>query len=163
MAFTSDIIAAYRRPAAVMRRQLDAAGEERALILLMASLLLFFVAALPGLSREALESEGGRTFAALAAGRFLGGVLIAPLALYALAGLSQIVVRCVSGGGTWLHARMALFWSLAVVTPLVLLRGLIEGVVGPGPVFDAVVGVIGGGVFVALWMIHLRVTLERTS
>ncbi len=162
MAFVSDIAAAYRRPSAVMRRRLEGAGEERALIILIASLLLFFVAALPGLERRALAHDGGPGFAALAAGRFLGGVMIAPLAMYALAGLSQIVVGMVWGGGTWLRARMALFWSLAVVTPLVLLRGLIEGLFGPGPAYDAV-GLVGGVAFAAFWMIHLRVTLERAS
>ncbi|MFV2052882.1 YIP1 family protein [Aliiroseovarius sp. YM-037] len=157
MSVTRDIVEAYRAPRRVMARQLAAGvGEERALAYVMTACFLMFVARLPLLSRQAhIRPEDGE-FSTLAGGAFLGAVLMAPLVFYALAALSHAVAKAFGGQGTWLSARLALFWSLLVICPLMLFHGLVAGFIGEGPALTLVnVGV--GVVFLWLWISALRV------
>ena len=157
MSVTRDIVEAYRTPRRVMARQLAAGvGEERALGYVMIACLLMFVARLPLLSRQAhLHPEDGE-FSTLAGGAFLGAVLMAPLVFYGLAALSHAIAKAFGGQGSWLSARLALFWSLLVICPLMLFQGLVAGFIGDGPALTLVnIGV--GIVFLWLWISALRV------
>lgn len=69
---------------------------------------------------------------------------------YLLAALSRLVGRALGGQGTWYGARVALFWALASVGPLMLLQGLVSGMIGPGPALSAVT-VLVGVAFLWLW------------
>jgi hypothetical protein len=74
---------------------------------------------------------------------------------YALAALSRLVARTLGGQGTWYGARVALFWALAAIGPLMLLQGLVSGMIGPGPALTAVtVGI--GAAFFWLWFTLLH-------
>ncbi len=127
------------------------AGEERALAWVMIACLLFFVAQLPRLSREAHLNPEGPPFEAVVGGAFLGTVLIAPLIFYAIAALSHLVARLFGGQGTWLHARLALFWGLMAVTPLVLLQGLVAGFVGAGASLS-LISLLCFAMFLFVWL-----------
>lgn len=160
MAVTSDILATYRNPRAVMRRHLaGGAREDRALIFLFAACLLIFVAQWPRLSREAYLNPEVPLDARIGAA-LLGWMFIAPLCLYAIAAASHLVARAFGGRGTFFSARMALFWSLLAAAPLFLLHGLVAGFVGPG----AGLRVTGLGVlavFLGIWFLSLT-TAERS-
>ena len=54
-------------------------------------------------------------------------------------------------------ARIALFWALATVSPLLLLQGLVAGLIGPGPALWATSAVVGLG-FLWLWLTMLHET-----
>lgn len=155
MSVSADILKAYGAPRRVMRRQLAQSGEDRAFAYLMAAVFLFFLARLPALSREVFLNGGEPGFAALASGTFLGAVLIAPLVFYGLAALSHMIARLLGGRGSWLSARLALFWSLLTVSPLVLLQGLVAGFIGPG-VELSITSYAVGLTFAAFWIINLR-------
>ncbi|MFC6687433.1 YIP1 family protein [Jhaorihella thermophila] len=133
MAVTTDIIATWRGPRQVMRRLLAMGQrEDRALAFAMAFCVISFIAQMPSLARKAhLE---GVELNPLLGGALLGAVIILPLMLYVVAAISRLVARVFGGQGTWYGARLALFWSLLATTPLVLLRGLVAGFIGPGPV-----------------------------
>ncbi len=78
----------------------------------------------------------------------MGGALMATLFLlpplaYALAAISHLVARALGGRGTGYGARMALFWSLLAVSPLMLLQGLVRGFLGEGPALTATGLVVG--------------------
>jgi hypothetical protein len=60
------------------------------------------------------------------------------------------VARLLGGQGTHLGARMALFWSLLAVSPLMLFQGLVRGFVGPGAGLTAT-GVLVLVVFLVIW------------
>lgn len=154
MSVTTDIMQSYLRPARVMRRQLQA-GEERALVYVMIGCLVLFVAGLPALARQVHLDPAGPGFTALFTGRLMGALLFAPLFLYGIAALSHLVARLFGGRGTWLGARLALFWSILVVLPLALFQGLVAGFIGQGPVLS-LVSLIGAIVFLAIWMVNLR-------
>ncbi|APX88733.1 hypothetical protein BV394_02460 [Brevirhabdus pacifica] len=156
MAVTEDILRSYLRPRRVMRRLLTTGrGESRALAYVMIACLLFFVAQLPAVSRQAFLSGGEPGFAALASGTFMGSVLMAPLVLYGVAALSHLAARALGGQGGWLDARLALFWTLLMIVPPVLLRGLTEAFLGRGPE-TSVLSLLTGAMFVVYWAINLR-------
>lgn len=154
MPVTGEILATYRHPRRVLRRQL-AGGirEERALVYLMLSCTLVFVAQWPRLSREAALSEEV-PFEALFGAALLGWVFFMPLMFYLLAALSHLVARMMGGKGTWFSARLALFWTLLAVSPLWLLHGMVAGFLGQGAALYAV-GLLLICAFGVLWMATL--------
>lgn len=156
MSVTRDILRSYVQPREMMRRQLAYACETRALAYVMIACFVFFIARLPLLSREAHQDIGGPGFPALAAGVFVGAVLFAPLMLYGLAAASHMIAKGLGGGqGGWLAARLALFWALLAMAPLVLLHGLIAGFAGPGTTVALGGGILVGLAFLYLWIANL--------
>lgn len=133
MAVTRQILASWRRPRAVMRGLLaGGVREDRALVTLMAACALIFVAQWPRLARAA-HLDPSIPLDARLGGALVGTVFLLPLVAYGLAAVSHLVARLLGGRGTGYGARLALFWSLLVVTPAMLLHGLVAGMVGPGP------------------------------
>jgi hypothetical protein len=141
MAVTLDILRAWRAPRTLIREKLgQGVREDRALAVLMGACLLFFVAQWPRLSREAFLHPEVPLDARMG-GALMGWVFIAPLLFYAVGAGSHLVARVLGGKGTWFSARLALFWALLAVSPLVLLNGLVAGFIGEGP-GATVVGVL---------------------
>jgi hypothetical protein len=154
MSVSGDILATYRGPGAVVRRLLAAGPrEDRALVLVLAACVLAFVAQLPGLARQAHLT--GAELPPLMGSRLLGTVFFAPLFFYGLAAFSHLAARLLGGQGDYWGARLALFWALLAVSPLVLVQGLVVGMTGPGPA-ASVVSAIGFAVFVWFWGAGLR-------
>lgn len=154
MPVTADIVASYRGPARVMRRLLAMGRrEERALAILMAGCVLVFIAQMPRLARQAHLT--GEDLNMLMGASLLAWLVIAPLAFYVLAALSQVLARVLGGRGDWYGARLALFWSLLASSPLMLLHGLVAALIGPGPAQGAV-GAAWLGVFLWFWLSGLH-------
>lgn len=161
MPVTSDITATYRGPGRVMKRLLEMGHrEDRALAFLMASCIIVFFAQLPRLSREAHLS--GQDLNVMLGGTLLAWIFIAPLLLYAIAGLTHLLARAVGGKGSWYGARLALFWSLLASTPVLLLHGLVAGFIGNGPQLQ-VIGVLWLAIFGWFWISSLRQAERPTA
>ncbi len=149
MAVTTDITATYRGPRRVFARLLAMGPrEDRLLAFLMGACTLMFIAQMPRLAREAHLT--GQELNILLGGALLGLIFIAPLALYALAALSHLLLRAMGGQGAGYCARLALFWALLASTPLLLLNGLVAGFIGSGPALTAV-GLLWLTVFLWFW------------
>ena len=102
----------------------------------MVACLLIFIAQWPRLSREAfLQPE--IPLDVRIGGALMGWVFIAPLLFYGLAALSHVISRLAGGQGSYFGARLALFWSLLVISPIVLFLGLVAGFIGAGPAANA--------------------------
>lgn len=150
MAISTEIVRAYRAPRQVLRRQLEAGENEgRALIYLTVACLLCFVAQWPRLSREAFLDPSIPLDARLG-GALAGWLLFAPLMFYAVGAVSHLVARLFGGKGSFYSARLALFWSLLVIAPLVLLLGLVSGFIGQGPAQNAT-GLLLLAAFLYIW------------
>ena len=160
MPISSDMVATYKGPRKAFARILSMGQrEDRALMILMAGCLIAFVARWPALARQAHVS--GQDLNMLLGGALLAWLFIAPLALYALAALTHVIAKILRGQGDWYGARVALFWSLLASSPLMLLNGLIEGFVGPGPGLQ-LVGFVWLAVFIWFWLSGL-LEAERPS
>lgn len=150
MAVTTDIVQSWRAPRKVMVRHLQRHPTEGfALSLLVAFLLLAFVAQWPAMSRAAfLEPEAPLTQRMTAAGL----ALLASIPFwYGLAGLSHLVARQFGGTGSFLQARIALFWALLSIAPVMLLQGMVQGFFGSGP-FATGAGILVLCGFLYLWL-----------
>jgi uncharacterized membrane protein len=162
MSVTTDMVASFRKPGAVMKRHLAfGRREDRALIYVMASCLMFFVAKTPVLSREAhLNSTD---IGPALGSQILIWMFIIPLVLYFLAGVLRVLLRIFGcKGADWYETRLALFWSLLVITPISLLNGLTEGLLGKGTE-SAIVA--GAGVLLFSWVLFgsLRAACKGAS
>lgn len=159
MTVTADIVATWRSPRAVLRTKLaEPPREGRALAVLVGACLLIFVAELPGLARAAHLNPAVPLDARIG-GALLATLFVLPLILYALAGASHLVLRLLGRGGSAYGCRVALFWSLLCIGPLMLVQGLLAGFAGPGWVS----GISGFALllaFVAIWRAGLAVVRE---
>ncbi len=153
MAVTTDILASWRSPRAAIRRHLArGVSEPFAFTLLLVFLVLAFIGQWPQASREAFAA-GDASVAPRLLARALAVLATIPL-WYGLAALSRLIARALGGQGSWYAARLALFWALATVSPLMLLQGLVAGMIGPGPALWLVSAVIGAS-FLWLWLTML--------
>jgi hypothetical protein len=150
MAVTDEIVETYLRPRAVIRRKLAAGPrEDRALATLLGACALVFVAQWPALARAA-QTDPTQPLDARMAGALLGSVFLVPLFAYAVAGISHLIARRFGGKGTYFAARMALFWAMLSIAPVMLLHGLARGFLSPGTL-SAAIGVLVLSVFLYLW------------
>lgn len=157
---SQDIVATYRGPGAVVRRLLARGQrEDRALVILMAGCLVVFISYWPALARRAHLEE--RELNELLGGALLAWLIIMPLALYALAGMSHAVARILGGKGSYFGARIALFWALLAASPLMLLNGLVAGFIGPG-IEQQIVGLSWFVAFIWFWLAGLA-SAERSA
>ncbi|MEP5759686.1 MAG: YIP1 family protein [Litoreibacter sp.] len=161
MSTTQTILRSYRAPGAVAR-ELRARGADEMMVLtwLVIACVLFFVARLPGLARVAHFNGDDTPLFGLALGTFFGTIFLAPVVFFALAGLSHLVARIFGAAGSYLDARIALFWSLLAITPLVLLQGLVAGLIGQGPQLSLVSGIVFVG-FLYIWIGGLMALEKR--
>ena len=165
MSTVSGILRSYRAPREVMRAHRAAGADEATgLTWLFVACILFFVARLPEVAREShfLSLEGvDRPVMSLALPLFYGTVLLAPLMFLGLAALSHLVARLFGGQGRWLDARLALFWSLLCVSPVVLFQGMIAGFLGSGAALSFA-SLLVFAVFLYLW-VNALIEAERAG
>ena len=111
-------------------RRLLARGASEPLVFsfLLAFLALALTAASPGLARQAW-AEGGTPLMPRLYAATLGLLATIPL-WYLLAALGHLVARAFGGMGSHNGARLALFWSLLVISPAMLVQGLLQGMAG---------------------------------
>lgn len=149
MAVLADIARGWRDPAGLARSKLGQ-GEGSALAAVMGACALLFVAQWPRLAREAYAQPDVPLDARLGAA-LMGIVFVLPLILYGFAAISQLAARAfgirISGCG----ARVALFWAMLCLTPLLLLHGLGVGFLGQGAAVT-LLGLLVVAGFVYLWM-----------
>ncbi len=134
MSLVSNLLRTYRGPGTVIA-DLDRQGIREPQVLFFGLLAcgLVFVAQWPGLSRAA-ALDPSVTLEQRMGGALFAVMFILPLLLYALAGLIQLVLRLVVVPVAGLRVRLALFWALLSVTPLMLLQGGLGGFLGVNPV-----------------------------
>lgn len=162
MSVSTDILESYRAPGRVMVRKLaQGPREDRALATLMGALGLIFVGQWPGLIRAA-RLDPSIPVDARIGGALMGLMFLMPLIAYGVAALVRIVARVLGGKGSWFGARLALFWSLLAVSPLMLVQGLIAGLTGPGPLLSVMEGVVLAA-FLWLWINAVRVVEKGLS
>lgn len=155
MSVTDDIVATYRGPKPVVRRLLAGnAHEARALAYLLSALAVIYIAQWPGLSRDAhLDPSVPLTQRMVAA---LLAVLATIPVFYLLAALGHVAARALGGRGSFFGSRIALFWALLAVTPLMLFQGLVAAFVGPGAGMT-LTGVVVFAAFLWFWIAGLSV------
>lgn len=150
MSMVRRVMASWRRPRQVMRELLAGPPrEDRALVILMLACVIIFIAQWPGLSRAA-HFDPSVPLDARMSGALMGTIFLVPLFAYLLAAVSHLAAKLAGGKGTHFTARMALFWALLAVSPLMLLQGLVAGFLGAGAA-GTVLGLIVLAGFLFQW------------
>ncbi|GHD99768.1 hypothetical protein U879_06105 [Defluviimonas sp. 20V17] len=162
MSIVSDIAESYRAPGRVLARKL-AAGvrEDRALAQLMLACFLIFVSEWPVLARAA-HLDNSVSFDQRLGGALMATLFILPPLAYGGAAIAHLAARALGGRGGWYGARLALFWSMLAISPLMLLNGLVAGIIGPGVAARAL-GWVVAAAFAWLWLGGLWVVERGTE
>lgn len=160
MAVTRNILRTWRGPRPVIRELLsEGRREDRAIAYVMVACILIFVSQWPRLAREAAgfdlatgaeapDLQMTLTYALFA------WIVVAPLLLYMLAGVTHLLAKAVGGKGSFYAARIALFWSLLATAPALLLYGLLAGFQGP-VASTQIIGALWLFAFVLIWGLSL--------
>ena len=136
-----------------MRSHLERGRSEPwAFALLVSFMIVAFVAQWPGASRASFD-DPGRPISAQLLAIGLGILAFIPV-WYLLAALSHWISKAMGGQGDHYGARLALFWALVTVSPLMLLLGLVKGMIGPGPGLSAIT-ILTGVAFLSFWILNL--------
>lgn len=129
MSLSADILRSYRAPRRVLRRHLAAGRrEDRALLFLVLACLLIFVAQWPAMSHAA-QIDPTVPLQARIGGAIMGVLFVLPLLSYALAFLIWLVVR-LFGPISAYGARLAFFWAMLAVSPLMLAQAALLSALG---------------------------------
>ncbi len=156
MAAVDDIVRSYRSPRQVLRAHLARRrAEPRLFTFLVAALIVMFVAQWPAAARDNFL-DPDKKLPALLFGRAMGLVAMVPF-LYLLAALGTLAAQALGGRRDWYGGRLALFWALLAVSPLMLLQGLTAGFIGAGVQLNAISAVVFAA-FAVIWLAGLRVT-----
>jgi hypothetical protein len=152
----ADILESWRRPSRVLHRHLSRGRSEPfAFTFLVVFLIVTFIAQWPDAARvSALNPE--IPIAAQLLPRALALLATIPV-WYLLAALGRLVARALGGQGGWYEARLALFWTLVTISPMILMVGLVAGMIGAGAQLT-ILGAVTFAVFLLFWVINLRAT-----
>ena len=146
MSVSGDILRSWRRPRQVVRDLLaQGPREDRALVFLTVGCGVIFLGQWPRMMRLAAEPDAPPLQAMLGA-TLLGWFFMAPLIFYGLAALIRLGMLAVGLRVRWFATRLAVFWALLAASPLWMLNGMVDGLLGPGPVASAV-GLVGLAAF----------------
>lgn len=147
------ILLTWRAPGRAVRG-VALMSEPALLALLIGTMALYFVAQWPAHARAAALDPSVPLQARLG-GALLATMFLMPLLVLALAWGAQGAARLLGARLDGRQSRLALIWALAAAVPVMLLQGLVQGFVGPGPAVT-VVNILAGAAFLLFWISGLR-------
>ena len=142
------ILQSWWAPRRVLR-DLSGMPDRVLVVILLFAMLMFLVAQAPGHARAA-ALDPSVPMGARMSGSAMAVLFVMPLVAYAVASLSAVIMRLFRRPLSPRHARLALFWALLAISPAMLLSGLVEGLIGPGPALTLTRAVAGLG-FCLIW------------
>lgn len=160
MRLLRDVLESWRHPRAVAARRIAAADERGLLGWLVLALLVAAAAGLAGELRTPPDADAPAE--ARVAARLMGGLVLAPLFFYALAGLSWLGLRLFGvRRADGRRARAALFWALLAASPALLLQSLLQGAGMAG--ISVWAGWLAAGAFLVFWAAGLSAVLRLSG
>ncbi len=148
-----DVVESWGRPGAVVRRKLArGTGEDTLLAYAVLAGFIAFAARVPGLiDIQRAAGADAPPLSTMVGASFVVYAMFAPLFMYLLAALSHLAARLLGGEGSWHGARLALFWGLLAVQPLVILSALANSL-SPWPWFSQILSLAFAGMFFWVWL-----------
>ncbi len=128
--FVAHIIGAYGGLRESMRREMARkVGEEHLLALVSYGSFVVFLSFLPRLFATDLRANPDQSIAAGVTVWFFAVMFFFPLVLYGIAALSHLIAKRFGAKGPYFNARHALFWMLAVLSPVLIVKAMLASVV----------------------------------
>lgn len=126
--FVADIVGAYGGLRGSMRNQMDRGNDEARLMAYLAfGCFVIFLSFLPRL----LSTDLSGTDQSIAAGItvwFFAVMFFAPLILYGIAAISHLIAKAFGAKGPYHNARHAVAWMLVVLSPVLIVKGMLGSV-----------------------------------
>ncbi|MFT7524166.1 MAG: phosphoglycerol transferase MdoB-like AlkP superfamily enzyme, partial [Candidatus Paceibacteria bacterium] len=94
---------------------------------------------------------------ALMAGSLVASVFFAPIFFYVFAAFTALFAKFLGGKGTWQSARLALFWSLIAMQPLVLVTQVMAVQLGPNLITQGILMALAA-FFTWVWYTGMKVS-----
>lgn len=166
MTVTREIVRAYRGFGASMQRQIDSGVTEgRILAYGVFASLITFVARAPSLIKvsqvAAATASENVSWVAIFSTNLITSFFFGLLLLYGLAAISHIIAKAFGGKGSFFLARLALFWSLLVISPLALISTVIKTAF-PFAALETTLSIALTVMFVFAWITSLIIA-EKTQ
>lgn len=147
-----DILETYWQPGIVIwRKQAAGLRESQLLAWLMGASLISFFVRLPGLVSMHGNENLAEPLTTLVGATMAATLVFGPLFLYAIAALSHLVARAFGGQGDWQSGRLALFWTILALQPLVILVEMLNNIGMSGQI-NALVALVSGLFFLWTWL-----------
>ncbi len=128
--FVAHIVGAYGDFRASMRQAMARnTGEENLLALVAFGSFVVFLSFLPTLFATDLRDNPEQSLAGGVIMWFFVVMFFLPLVLYGIAALSHFIAKRFGAEGPYFKARQALFWALAVLSPVLIVKALLASVV----------------------------------
>ena len=124
--------------------------------------VISFLARLPGLVELHKVSDLNQPLQAFLTASLVTGIFFAPIFFYVLAAISHLIAKLVGGQGTSQSARLALFWSLIAMQPLLILTQTLGTLIGPNMVTQ-MMSFVAGAFFLWVWITGIRVTSSQNA
>ena len=102
-------------------------SEARLLSLAFLGVIILFIARLPELIVLWHNNLLNDVIPSLVGISLFTSMFFAPLILYSLSAVIHIVAKLFKGKGTFKTSRLALFWSIVVSSPILLINGIVQG------------------------------------
>lgn len=153
--FLPDIINAYGGLRASMRGRMDRnSSEEQLLATVMFGSFVVFLSFLPRLFATDISGNPDQSFAGGIIMWFFVVMFFFPLVLYGISVLSHWLCKPFGGSAQLFDTRHALFWMLAVLAPVLLLKAML------GSVAIQLGGALGGYILATLNVLLLLAVLR---
>jgi len=160
MSFWHDVAQTYVRPATVARRLNARHIADRVLLAyVMGASLISFAARMPGMIRD-YQPTPDAPLAAFAASTMVAALIFAPLFFYALASLSDLAMRLIGRASSGVAARLALFWPLFALQPLVIALQIVSIWQIPALILSAI-HLLAGAYFLFIWLSSLTAVTQK--
>lgn len=125
--FFLSILLAYKNFSKAFNLELlKSSGESRILFLCFTSSFILFLANLPYQIAILPSFANGNIIFYIGLLGFIS-VFFMPLFLYLLSGVLYLIFKCFDGRGSFYEVRLAVFWSINVAGPLLIMNGLLKG------------------------------------
>jgi len=147
-------IQSYRTPIkAAWRLKADPPGETTLVFWAFLAAGLSFAARFPNVITSAKTTDAPGAFIGM---QFATSLLFGPLFLYFLAFCSHVIANFVGGKGSGTGARVALFWSVLLLMPLVVLNETVIYLDAAAPLRSAI-SLMLSVFFLLAWLNNLRI------
>ena len=152
------ILQTWRAPVRTVRA-MTGMSEAGLLALLLGTMAVYFIAQWPAHARAAALDPSVPLQARLG-GALLATLFLMPLIVMLAALVTQLAIRAFGGRIEGFESRLALVWALAAAAPAMLLQGLTQGFMGPGPA-STLVNLLAGAAFLVFWIAGLRALIRK--
>ncbi len=122
------VISSYKSFSSSYVRQRQTLSSERKILAycFLVSFLLF-MGKLPNQVARWVEAQNEEPLYALVLIAIFTALFFVPLVLYLVSGIIHLFAKLFRGMGTYRDVRLALFWSLIVCSPVIIVNGLMQG------------------------------------